>query len=232
MAKALGIENGDFVVEIGPGGGVLTQELLTYRKTATFEFLAIEKDDELSKKLTVQFPNERIVNSDALITLPALSHPNLKVCGSLPYNVASQIIETLCLIESKPKRCAFLVQYEVAKKITAKEGEMNMHTAFIQAFYKTVLVKKVPRGMFNPVPKVDGGIVVFDRADDATALNTVKYMRFTNRFFSQPRKMIKQTLSQEELIITGCEPTLRPESFSAKQIKEMFFSLEKFRKQN
>ena len=217
ITKELDIHAGDFVVEIGPGKGAVTERILIAQSTTRFDYLGIEKDDELFEFLSSKYL-ANFVNADALEYLHFISKNNLKLCGSLPYYAATKIMEDSCKI--LPTKCVFLVQYEVGLKICADAGKMNEHAALIQGFFDVKFVKKVKNTLFFPIPKVDGGIITFTRKEKQPPFDL--YHSFVKTFFSKPRKMIKQVFTKSEIDRMGIDSTRRPGTFSSEEIVKAF----------
>lgn len=222
MVEELEIETGDFVYEIGPGKAALTKHLLEKKSTINFEYLGIEKDDTLYTELTKTYQNTRFVNKDVLEYLKYQQAAVYKVCGSLPYNAATNIINLLCKLPFPPKLCVFLVQYEFGLKLAASDG-LNAPAAFVQGFYDVQVLKKVKNTLFFPIPKVDGVILKLDykRRD----IDPFKYEKFIKRFFTQPRKMMNKVFNKTELEIMRLDEKLRPSDFQIEEILKAYLLL-------
>lgn len=158
IVDAANIEASDTVLEIGPGLGTLTSELLRRAQ----HVLAVEFDEDLARKLPGQFPgtNLQVVHEDILDF--DLSHlpAGYKVVANVPYYITSKIVEKLMTAENKPSRVVLLVQKEVAERIDAGVGEMSILAISAQIFAETSLGVKVPRQFFTPPPKVDSQVVI------------------------------------------------------------------------
>ena len=148
----------DTVLEIGPGLGTLTSELL--RRAGSV--VAVEFDPDLARKLPGQFPgkNLTVVHEDILqFDLGALP-AGYKVVANVPYYITSKIIETLMTAENKPSLVVILVQKEVAQRVAARAGDMSILAVSAQVFAEAYLGVEVPREYFTPPPKVDSQVVV------------------------------------------------------------------------
>ena len=119
IADALGAAPDDTVLEIGPGLGGLTAALAE----RAGRLVAIEKDADLVPALRERFPSAVIVEGDALETdWPAVAGPRYLVAGNIPYNITSPLIDK-ALDSPRAVRIVFLVQKEVADRVTARAGE-------------------------------------------------------------------------------------------------------------
>jgi 16S rRNA (adenine1518-N6/adenine1519-N6)-dimethyltransferase len=157
IADALEAGPADIVLEIGPGRGGLTAALLE----RAGQVIAVEKDSELIPGLRDRFPSLRVVEGDALeldwhqlVTAPFL------VAGNIPYNITSPLLEK-ALLSPQPQRIVFLVQKEVAERVTAGVGtsEYGALSIGIQLTAKAERLFTVPAGAFQPKPKVDSAVL-------------------------------------------------------------------------
>lgn len=223
MVEELSLKNSDTVFEIGPGKGAVTKILIEQRRNHGFSYTGIEKDDFLYSELTTAFPNTTFVNKDALEYFRTQHLVAFKVCGSLPYNVATSIINLLCKLTSPPKMCVFLVQFEFGQKLGGKET-MNAVAAFVQGFYTVELVKKVKNTLFFPIPKVDGAIIKLTYKGNE--IDPFRYEKFIRRFFSQPRKMMNKVFTEVELQTMRLDSTKRPADFTIEEILTAYYNLQ------
>ena len=121
LLEFLRLEEGRRVLEIGPGGGVLTAELLA----AGARLLACEVDAEWAFVLRRRLPRERlaVAVADALALDYGRLRPPTLVTGNLPFNVATRIVELLLPHAAVVPRAAFMVQREVAERLVARAGQ-------------------------------------------------------------------------------------------------------------
>lgn len=195
IAEAADIEPHDTVLEIGPGLGTLTSELLRRADSVT----AVEFDAELARKLPGQFPgkNLSVINEDilqfALDELPA----GYKVVANVPYYITSKIVERLMTANNKPSIAVLLVQKEVAERIAAKPGDMSILAVAAQIYAEASLGVEVPKQYFTPPPKVDSQVVVLKvretpllPKEDERAL-----FRVVKAGFSAKRKKLRSSIS-------------------------------------
>jgi 16S rRNA (adenine1518-N6/adenine1519-N6)-dimethyltransferase len=157
IADALGAGPGDTVLEIGPGPGGLTAALVE----RAGRLVAIEKDADLVPALRERFPAATIVEGDALETdWPAVAGPRYLVAGNIPYNITSPLIDK-ALDPPRPVRIVFLVQKEVADRVTAPAGEpaYGALSVGVQSVAAAERLFIVPAGAFHPRPKVDSAVL-------------------------------------------------------------------------
>lgn len=159
IADALDAGPGDTVLEIGPGMGGLTAPLLE----RAGHVIAIEKDRDLLPGLRERFPQLELTEGDALdLDWPSLApaDTSLLVTGNIPYNITSPLIDK-ALLPPRPARIVFLVQREVADRVTAAAGTSAYGALSIgvQAVAKAERLFTVPAGAFHPRPKVDSAVL-------------------------------------------------------------------------
>lgn len=160
IALEADIAPGDTVLEIGPGLGTLTSELLRHGA----KVIAVEYDAELARKLPGQFPGKElhVVNQDILQFNLSELPSGYKVVANVPYYITSKIVEKLVRAANKPKTAVLLVQKEVAERIAAKPGDMSLLALSAQIFTRARLGVFVPRALFTPPPKVDSQVVTLE----------------------------------------------------------------------
>ena len=185
----------DTVLEIGPGLGTLTSELL--RRAG--RVVAVEFDPDLARKLPGQFPgkNLQVVHEDILQfnlgSLPA----GYKVVANVPYYITSKIIEKLMTAKNKPSLVVILVQKEVAERVAAGPGDMSILAISAQVFAKARLGVEVPREYFTPPPKVDSQVVILETlAEPLVAPEDEKaFFRVVKAGFAARRKKLRSSIA-------------------------------------
>jgi 16S rRNA (adenine1518-N6/adenine1519-N6)-dimethyltransferase len=209
------ITNSDVVLEIGPGLGTLTSELLRRADSV----VAVEFDAELARKLPGQFPGTKltVVNDDILTfdldALPA----GYKVVANVPYYITSKIVERLMTAKNKPSVAVLLVQKEVAERIAAPVGDMSILAVSAQVFAEASLGVVVPRDFFTPPPKVDSQVIVLrTREQPLVAPEDEKaFFRVVKAGFSAKRKKLRSSISAGLAISKpGAEELLRHASIN------------------
>ena len=160
IADALAPSADDTVLEIGPGPGGLTAALTA----RAGQVVAIEKDRDLATALQGRFANLTVVEGDALTldwhALVAGAGPTFKIAGNIPYNITSPLIDK-ALAPPRPAVVVFLVQKEVADRVTAAAGTPNYGalTVGVQAVANAERLFTLPAGAFVPRPNVDSALL-------------------------------------------------------------------------
>jgi 16S rRNA (adenine1518-N6/adenine1519-N6)-dimethyltransferase len=194
IANCAQIESDDTVLEIGPGLGTLTSELL--RRAG--KVVAVEFDEELAKKLPGQFPgkNLEVIQSDILSFDLSQLPAGYKVAANVPYYITSKIVQLLMTTTNKPTIVVLLVQKEVAERLAAKPGKMSLLAVSAQAFAEAELGNVVPAELFTPPPKVDSAVVVLKtRPRPVFEMDEKTFFRVVKAGFSAPRKKLRSTLA-------------------------------------
>lgn len=220
----------DTVLEIGPGLGVLTDELVQYAGRV----VAVEADAELAELLERRATaNLSVIATDALqYDLGQLSR-GYKVVANLPYYITSLLLRFLLEANNKPTSITVLVQKEVAERIIAKPGQMSVLACSVQYYGKASLVRVVPAASFYPSPKVDSAILHIDiDAQPAFEADTKQLFRLIKAGFGEKRKMLRNALAgglavstgqAEQMIATaGLKETVRAQELSLDQWEHLY----------
>jgi 16S rRNA (adenine1518-N6/adenine1519-N6)-dimethyltransferase len=157
IADALEAGPGDRVLEIGPGAGGLTGPLLA----RAGQVIAIEKDRDLIPPLRERFPALQVVEGDALdLDWHELVDTPFLITGNIPYNITTPLLDK-ALLPPRPERIVFLVQKEVAERVTAEAAtpEYGALSIGIQVSAGAERLFTVSAGAFQPRPKVDSVVL-------------------------------------------------------------------------
>lgn len=239
VAEAGELSADDLCLEIGPGTGTLTEELLSRAGRVT----AVEIDRDLASLLRQRYSeNERftLIEGDALAgkhelnaalleTINSARSSNLrpKLVANLPYNIASPLVIEMLI--AGVDLLAFTVQKEVADRLKGKAGsdDYGPLSVMAQMLADVEVLRTLPPQAFWPPPKIDSALVRMRRRDrlgtDASAFST-----FVHKVFSYRRKTLRKALEQagydSALVLseTGSDGTLRPEIFTPEQLRAMF----------
>lgn len=210
IVDALDPVPGETVLEIGPGAGTLTDELLA----RGLRVVAIEKDRGLAAQLARD--NLEVILGDAL-EMEWGSLGAAKVVGNIPYYITSPLIDK-ALTPPLPQRIVFLMQQEVADRLAAKPGgkEYGALSVGVQAQCRVEKVFTVKPGSFRPPPKVHSAVVrLTPLAEPLVRPEEVRAFRvFVTACFSKRRKQLKNAvpgLAEADLEALGIDPTIRPE---------------------
>ena len=200
------IQPTDTVIEIGPGVGFVTEQLIKHAK----QVIAIELDEEAIKELEkLDAPNLKIIHNDILKQdLSELCEGKVKVVANIPYYITSPIIAHLLgevddlnnKNRNKIKDIILMVQEEVARRMVADENSPNKQyglLSILSQFWADVeILRLVGRKCFYPAPKVNSALVKLDvRKEPKIKLSDYSYFRRTVKAgFAQRRKNIKNCL--------------------------------------
>ena len=213
------------VIEIGPGKGALTKELV---KKKIKQILEIEKDKRLITDLKIfskEFKNLKVIHQDALsIDFNKFIKKNSIIVGNLPFNISSNLLMNWILLNKWPplyKKMYLMFQKEVGERIlanhgTKKYGRLSVVTQSRCKVKKIIIAKSK---IFSPQPKVDGIVLEFTPHEEHLDMNILNLEKIVKKAFSQRRKKIKTTLSSyiDCLHSLSIDPDLRPENLSVLQ---------------
>lgn len=195
IADCADLSQNDTVLEIGPGLGTLTSELL--RRSG--KVVAVEFDSELARKLPGQFPgkNLEVINTDILNFDLSAMPVGYKVVANVPYYITSKIVQMLMTSNNKPSIAVLLVQKEVAERLAAKPGDMSILAVSVQVYAEVSLGDIVPAELFTPPPKVDSQVVIIKTRPNSLIenLNEKDFFRVVKAGFSAKRKKLRSSLS-------------------------------------
>ncbi len=200
IAEAVEIVPGELVVEIGPGEGALTRELLD----CGAQVIALEKDSRLLPILSETFAQElqsgqlHIIEGDALeFALPKkLQNKRYKVVGNIPYYITGALLRAFLSAKHQPTLLVFLIQKEVAQRIARSKKE-SLLSLSVKAYGEPQYIKTVPRGAFSPAPKVDSAVLRVRNISRANFKNNAAEQRFFDLIhagFAQKRKLVRRNL--------------------------------------
>ncbi len=224
IADCAELTSDDTVLEIGPGLGTLTSELLRRSKNV----VAVEFDAQLARKLPAQFPGTSLqVITDDILSFDLTTLPkNYTVVANVPYYITSKIIQMLMTADNKPRVAVLLVQKEVAQRLAAGAGDMSILAVSAQIFADVTLGDIVLAKHFTPPPKVDSQVVILKMRKTPFLTDIVEKDFFTvvKAGFSAKRKKLRSSLSgglkiskeaAEELLARAqVSPDVRAESLS------------------
>ena len=190
-------KNNDKIIEIGPGQGALTQHLFTN----SCDFSAVEIDKRVIDDLSNRFAGIDLIQQDFLeINLSdfVIDNKKIRIVGNIPYNITSPILFKLFDNSRIVNDAVFMVQLEVAKRMTAKIGskDYGILAVLLNYFGTTELSFKVSRNVFFPRPNVDSAIVhiFFDNNRTNTDFNST-FKSIVKSSFGNRRKTLKNSLS-------------------------------------
>lgn len=238
IVDSIGLNRDDNLVEIGPGMGALTEPLLEQVDAMT----VIELDRDLASSLRIRIganshPNFNIINTNAMqFDYSTLYHSDeqgsqqsepkkLRIVGNLPYNISTPLLFTLLEYSDIIEDMHFMLQKEVVERITADVGSKiyGRLSVIMQYFCETQYLLTVPRGAFNPPPKVTSAVFRLRphktkpvQAEDEKLFALVVRETFNHRRKTL-RAIFKQSslmpaLTEEDFASIGIESNARPET--------------------
>ncbi len=233
IVAALTVPEAVPVVEIGPGRGILTRELVKRFP----QVVAVEVDPLLANQLPELLghpDNLQTLHHDFLqISLKELAQSlhtsSLAIIGNLPYHLTSPILFKLLDHSGLLTRAVVMVQKEVAERLVAKPGnkQYGILSVQVQYFCRVEYLFTVPARVFRPQPQVDSAVVklAFRPREHRRALDEALFRKIVRGTFAQRRKMIRNTLSNlfSSAILENLnfDLTRRPESFSVDEFVEL-----------
>jgi len=197
IADAARIAKGDRVIEIGPGRGHLTRELLARAQAV----LAIELDEQLISPLKEEFPgavNLEIIHADALTYRYAELEGTWKVVANLPYYISTPLIRRLIDHRSQFSTLTLMLQREVAQRIVSPPGskDYGFLSVLVQLYAEAAMLFTVPAAAFSPRPEVDSAVIALSIRSRpcATIGDENFFFRLVKAAFSQRRKTLRNAL--------------------------------------
>lgn len=212
IIKAANLSVKDMVLEIGPGRGFLTEELLKDAGVV----VVVEKDDRLVEYLKGKFTKETkegrliIIHGDILsfnLKDCGLEAGNYKIIANIPYYITGQILRLFLESDVQPEKMVLMVQKEVAERIVASDGKESILSISIKAYGKPHYIKKVSAKHFSPQPKVDSAILLIDNISKDLFINfnegsrasiiekQERFFEIVKTGFAHKRKMLLNNLS-------------------------------------
>jgi len=239
VAAAGGIEPGDTVLEVGPGTGTLTEELVL----CGAEVIAVEIDRDLAGTLRSRMSDLsgfKLIEGDVLagkhrlhaqvrqeIAAAKSRGRPVKLVANLPYNIASPLVIELLL--AGLDLLVFTVQKELADRMRAQHGDDDYGplSVMAQLLSEVEILRKLPPAAFWPAPAVESSLVRMTRRDQLGE-HASDFGGFMHKIFSSRRKTLRKALvmaglpAQQVLGIAGFDGQLRPEEFSPQQLLQLF----------
>jgi len=201
LSKSIHIEKGESVLEIGPGTGMLTRELLG----AGAHVVAVEKDSEMTQILRKTFSKEitakklKLIEGDARDYSPDRVFPKgeYKVAANIPYYITGELIRECLTAKNKPTALAFLIQKEVAERIARAKKESILSLS-VKVFGEPKYVRTVSKGNFNPQPNVDSAILAIKNISSKNLKGTREelFFKLVKTGFAQKRKTLSGNLKK------------------------------------
>jgi len=198
------------VLEIGPGTGMLTRELLKKVK----KVIAVEADEELFEKLQIDFAGEiasgklelvygdiRDVYLNLRYSVKDGASENYEVVANIPYYLTGEIFRMFLESENQPSSMTLLVQKEVAERIARSKKESILSLS-VKAYGAPKYEFTVPHGAFNPAPKVDSAVLTIrdiSRKNFYSRREEKLFFELIRAGFAHKRKFVRKNLAEASL---------------------------------
>ena len=199
MVRSMNLQEGEQVLEVGPGTGVLTKMMLD----AGCKLTSVETDKKLFKYLTenIDHPNFTLVYGDACKVdydeIIDYSKP-FRCIANLPYAISSIFIARMTELPSPPTEMYFLLQKEMAERFSAKPHTKKYGSLTVRAgvLYESKIIRKVPPQVFHPPPKIDSSFIYMKLREEFPEKKTLVILNTVVRAaFSQRRKKAFKLIS-------------------------------------
>jgi len=228
IVKEINPQPDDAIIEIGPGYGALTKKLIS----GTKNLIAVEIDNELVKVIKERFPQLHLINEDFLETdlLKLTSQEKkLRIVGNIPYNITSPILFKLIENNKLIKDAVFMVQLEVAKRMTADRGvkDYGILAVVLKYFTETKLCFKISPNVFFPKPKVYSALVRINfKVMEQTEEEQKLFIQIVKASFGNRRKILKNSLSNSifseiDFSNSGIDLSLRAENLNVEDYMKL-----------
>ena len=226
LAEAVNVRPGETILEIGPGKGALTRELIA----TGARVVAVEKDPTLVLGLRETFKRElasqqfELIERDVRDFAPQsskLEAGSYVIAANIPYYITGEIIRQFLETDVQPRSMALLVQKEVADRIMGKatgnrqQAKESILSLSVKAYGTPKIVAKVSRGNFSPPPNVDSAILLIENiSKNFFTLNNVEgfgdldekiFFKVVKTGFASKRKFLASNLA----IVFGKEKVLQ-----------------------
>ena len=230
IIQAAGLKPNDTVLEIGPGLGILTKELV--KKAG--EVIAVEKDPKMCQILEEElkdFKNVKIIQDDILKSniQYLISNIQYKVVANLPFYLTAPVIRKFLETKTPPKSMVLVVQKEIAQRICSRPPKMSILAVSVQFYAEPKIVGYISKKSFWPIPKVNSAIIkIVPRQFRVPVPRQFceQFFRIVRAGFAHTRKQLVNNLSgglkvekekiKKWLLKNGVRPEQRAESLSVR----------------
>jgi 16S rRNA (adenine1518-N6/adenine1519-N6)-dimethyltransferase len=229
---------GEHLVEIGPGAGALTEQLLA---VPGITLDAIEIDRDLAARLAPRFsaPTQRLHVADALeFDFAALARERgarLRIIGNLPYNISTPLLFRLLAQSDALLDLHVMLQREVVARLTAAPGggDYGRLTIMLSAGFEAERLFDIGPGAFSPPPRVWSALVRLKVRSTPRFAVSPHFAAVVARAFTQRRKTLRNALStlltREQILASGVDPGARPETLTPEAFNTLAQTLDRAR---
>ncbi len=220
---------GEAVLEIGPGPGVLTAELIALAG----RIQAIEIDRDLAADLRRRFAPAALdlIEGDALDYDYGSVTPGTRVVGNLPYNISTPLLFRLSTAGERFRDLHFMLQKEVVARMAARPStpDYGRLSVMVQHHFRVERLFDVAPGSFRPPPKVDSSVVRLVPNGEGRTVDEDRLRRVVTAAFSHRRKTVANALAglfdAAGLARAGIDPSLRPENLGLEDYRRLASTL-------
>jgi 16S rRNA (adenine1518-N6/adenine1519-N6)-dimethyltransferase len=216
IVEASSVCQEDTVLEIGPGKGSLTRELLKHAG----KVIAVEKDADLIPRLTAEFSEDihsgklELIQGDIVDILSSSSsshskfhilNSTFKTVANIPYNITGQLLRQLLTLKNQPISITLVVQKEVAERIVCRDGKESVLSLSVKLYGTPTYIQKIPARYFTPKPDVDSAVIHIADISRKHIPSTVWEKSFFNIIkagFAHKRKLLIRNLEDVAKIST------------------------------
>ena len=207
MISGANIDKNTLIIEIGPGAGVLSKEIIPKAKYTILYEIDTRLENVLEDKLK-DYDNYKIIfndflKEDANSEISKYDYNNLYVIANLPYYITTPIIEKL-IKEVIPDKIIIMIQKEVADRFSAKinSKDYGYITAYLNYFYDIKKLFDVSRNCFTPKPNVDSSVICMSKKDrEVIVKDIIFFNKLLKDSFKFKRKNLKNNLKGYNLEI-------------------------------
>lgn len=212
LAQAVEVRADETILEIGPGKGALTRELLA----TGARVVAVEKDEALVDQLKTAFAGEimkgkfTVVLEDIRnITVESLGLDKYVVAANIPYYITGEIIRQFLTADIQPRAMALLVQKEVADRIIARDHKESILSLSVKVYGFPKVIAKVSKGNFSPPPSVDSAILLIEDISKRSFsdISEGTFFKLVKAGFASKRKFLVNNLARQfekENVLRAC----------------------------
>jgi len=197
------IKENDVILEIGPGKGALTKQLLV----SSCQLIAVEKDKNLYELLKSKFQEEvlssqlELVHNDILefnLESYKLLAKSYKLIANIPYNITGAILKKFLTEKNQPETMVLMVQREVAQRILARDEKESILSISVKAYGEPRMIAKVDKRCFSPAPKVNSAIIAIKNISrkffEDNKIDEEKFWEIVKAGFAHKRKKLSSNL--------------------------------------
>lgn len=203
IIESIEVGENDLIVEIGPGAGAITKELVKKNCDVLCFEIDIRLKDILLKidsdKLEIVYQDFLTINLSDYIDYS--KYKKIIFVGNLPYYITTAIINKI-IDYNHADEIVIMVQKEVAERFMAKPNskKYNSLSVFLQYHFNIEKVCDVSKNCFEPIPKVDSTVIKFKKSNKYKVNNETVFYKLIKDSFTQKRKNLKNNLKSYDLI--------------------------------